>query len=182
MIPFTWLLLMSGLVIASLAVASESDTESALAILRNLYFLIGVGLIGASVILKRVTAAAQDDSGGSVKAGLANIAAHIDEIISTLEDLQTLGSRGLDQRAPRIDQLLKNQVFDIVESRESIIRSYGYGQYGAFMSDFATGERFISRSWSADIDGYEEEALAYVKKAIPFFVKAKQSLDQAHPK
>jgi hypothetical protein len=68
-------------------------------------------------------------------------------------------------------------VFDIVESRISIIQITGYGPYAEFMSDFAIGERFISRSWSAGVDKYKDESLNYVEKAIPFFEKAKHTLE-----
>jgi hypothetical protein len=46
------------------------------------------------------------------------------------------------------------------------------------MSDFAIGERFISRSWSAGVDKYEDESFNYVEKAIPFFEKAQQTIER----
>jgi hypothetical protein len=44
------------------------------------------------------------------------------------------------------------------------------------MSDFATGERFISRAWSAAVDGYVNATFDYIKKAVPFFEDAAKTL------
>ncbi len=48
------------------------------------------------------------------------------------------------------------------------------------MSDFAAGERYLNRVWSASADGYVEEAKSYIHRALIQFQHARTKLDAAH--
>ena len=52
-----------------------------------------------------------------------------------------------------------------VESRQSIAHSYGLQAYAEVMNEFAAGERYLNRVWSASTDGYIDEAHTYLEKA-----------------
>ena len=47
------------------------------------------------------------------------------------------------------------------------------------MSNFAAGERYINRVWSASADGYDHEARTYLEKAANQFQDAQQQLIEA---
>ena len=47
------------------------------------------------------------------------------------------------------------------------------------MSSFAAGERYINRVWSASTDGYVDEVMMYVEKALLQFQHAKEEFDTA---
>lgn len=46
-----------------------------------------------------------------------------------------------------------------------MVHLFGLQTYADIMSNFAAGERYINRVWSASADGYDEEADIYLKKA-----------------
>ncbi len=60
------------------------------------------------------------------------------------------------------------------DARESMVHLFGLQTYADIMSDFATGERYINRVWSASADGYDSEADDYLKKAALQFDAAKE--------
>ncbi|MDZ7770818.1 MAG: hypothetical protein U5K38_18035 [Woeseiaceae bacterium] len=47
------------------------------------------------------------------------------------------------------------------------------------MSEFAAGERYINRVWSASADGYDGEAADYIAKAAHQFRDAQSMLHTA---
>jgi hypothetical protein len=47
------------------------------------------------------------------------------------------------------------------------------------MSQFAAGERYINRVWSASADGYDAEARNYLERAASQFRDARQHLQSA---
>jgi hypothetical protein len=177
-----WTLLMLGLVIASLAASRIDDTMGVSALLLDGYFILGIGAIILSIILNRLSVSRASKTDLSESLVFSNAKKNIQELLSGLDTIaRSRHTLPLKQAVEQVDKLLKNQVFDIVESRMSIIQITGYGPYAEFMSDFAIGERFISRSWSAGVDKYPDESFNYVEKAIPFFEKAQQTLEIITP-
>jgi hypothetical protein len=76
----------------------------------------------------------------------------------------------------RIDELLRADLGTFVDARESIAQVHGLGAYADVMSNFAAGERYLNRVWSASADGYIDEVNAYLDKAHIQFVEALQRL------
>ena len=169
---------MCGLITASLAVAETKISEGVVHLFTHLFFLLGMAIILGAVIVRRISVSHEVTHASLRGFTLSEVK---DKLNIILERLDRINRREppitLKELAQEINELLENPVFDIVESREMMIAAKGYGPYGAFMSDFATGERFISRSWSAGVDGYEKEAFDYIAKAIPFFNNARTTLD-----
>ena len=75
-----------------------------------------------------------------------------------------------------IDGKLRQDLRRFAEARESMVHLYGLQAYADVMSDFAAGERYVNRVWSAAADGYEEEAAAYLKRAAEQFEDAQKQL------
>ena len=177
MVIVAWTLLMAGLMIASLAVAHGQESQNVAGLVANVYFLLGIGIIVASIVLRRWKGSRRGPEGSEEQSSLAAIQGKLQII---LKELRAIGdgreSMVTREMTERIDTLLNNPVFEIVELRQAMIGQVGYGPYGMFMSDFATGERFISRSWSAGVDGYDDEAFEYVEKSLPFFESARDHL------
>jgi len=102
-----------------------------------------------------------------------HIQASIEIISKSLRSLATKVS-ALDERKAdlnvydlrhEIDRELPVDIDAFVESRESIARSFGLQAYAEVMNEFAAGERYINRVWSASTDGYIDEAHTYIGKA-----------------
>jgi hypothetical protein len=71
-----------------------------------------------------------------------------------------------------IDRLFRDDLSDFVEARESMIHVFGMQDYADVMSNFAAGERYINRVWSASTDGYADEVRTYLERARDQFEEA----------
>ena len=93
-----------------------------------------------------------------------------------LENLEQLNARGDDlpvyEARFEIDRLFREDLNDFAEARESMIHVFGMQDYADVMSNFAAGERYINRVWSASTDGYIDEVRSYIDKATRQFQEA----------
>ena len=99
-----------------------------------------------------------------------------------MRDLEELnGDTAADPAGIRdsIDLKLRNDLRRFADARESMVHLFGLQVYADIMSNFAAGERYINRVWSASADGYAEEATAYLGKAATQFGEAQRQLQQA---
>jgi hypothetical protein len=71
-----------------------------------------------------------------------------------------------------IDKLLREDLNNFANARESMKHIFGLQQYADVMSAFAAGERYINRVWSASTDGYVDEVRSYLERATQQFREA----------
>jgi hypothetical protein len=105
-----------------------------------------------------------------------------ESIANVVSDLGDIIGGELTQGAvlrDRIDLKLREDLRRFADARESMVHLFGLQVYADIMSNFAAGERYINRVWSASADGYDVEANAYLKKAAGQFEEAKQQLLKA---
>lgn len=72
-----------------------------------------------------------------------------------------------------IDRLLRKDLNDFANARESMQHIFGMQNYADVMSAFAAGERYINRVWSASTDGYVDEVRNYLDRATQQFREAR---------
>ncbi len=94
-----------------------------------------------------------------------------------LENLETLNSDSANlpvyEARFEIDRLLREDLNDFANARESMQHIFGLQGYADVMSAFAAGERYINRVWSASTDGYVDEVRNYLERATQQFREAK---------
>lgn len=94
---------------------------------------------------------------------------------SILANLEALCQRGDDlpvyDARFEIDRLFREDLNDFAEARESMIHVFGIQNYADVMSNFAAGERYINRVWSASTDGYIDEVREYLERARKQFTE-----------
>ena len=78
-----------------------------------------------------------------------------------------------------IDSNLRNDLRRFAEARESMVHLYGLQAYADIMSEFAAGERYVNRVWSAAADDYDQEANNYLERASEQFRHAQSRLEEA---
>lgn len=76
----------------------------------------------------------------------------------------------------RIDATFPVDLARFVEARKSIGVVHGLEAYADVMNEFAAGERYLNRVWSASVDGYIDEVLDYVGRARHQFNEALRKL------
>ena len=104
---------------------------------------------------------------------LANISAHLDELKALTPGMETA------QIHLEVDDRLRNDLRRFAEARESLIHLFDMQTYADIMSEFAAGERYINRVWSASADGYRGETIRYLDKASGQFHEALSRLNAA---
>ncbi len=96
---------------------------------------------------------------GTLKKSLANIVVNLEELCRRGDDLPVYDARF------EIDRLFREDLNNFAEARESMIHVFGIQNYADVMSNFAAGERYINRVWSASTDGYVDEVRQYLDRA-----------------
>jgi len=101
---------------------------------------------------------------------LSNIVSNLDEIISAGDSVST------EKLRDEIDDRLRDDLRRFADARESMIHLFSLQTYADIMSEFATGERYVNRVWSASADGYDKEARTYLGRAREQFSEASRQL------
>ena len=78
----------------------------------------------------------------------------------------------------KLDELFPAHLTSFVEARQSIVHVYGLQAYAAVMNEFAAGERYLNRVWSASVDCYVDDVREYLGRSKDQFVKARQRLSE----
>ena len=127
---------------------------------------------------------------GEIRAG-GRLAGNIRSLGESLENihrnLEAVCARGDDlpvyEARFEIDRLFREDLTRFAEARESMIHVFGMQNYADVMSNFAAGERYINRVWSASTDGYVDEVRTYLDRARRQFDEDRdhfRDLEQAH--
>lgn len=99
---------------------------------------------------------------------LDNILAKLELLCKNKEELPTYEARF------EIDRLFRDDLNNFADARESMIHVFGMQNYADVMSNFAAGERYINRVWSASTDGYVDEVNLYLDRALRQFREANE--------
>lgn len=131
--------------------------------------LVGVVGLWFSRKAEHTAARAGDKLAGNIEQlgkNLANIHSRLALICENKDELPTYEARF------EIDRLFREELIEFAEARESMIHVFGMQNYADVMSNFAAGERYINRIWSASTDGYVDEVNLYLDKALAQFTEA----------
>jgi len=144
------------------------------------YFLpcILLGAVGVYLIKKTTMAHARSDE--TLASNKVDVEDSLAKIIRNLtamdEGKQTIPPWDLRFQ---IDRQFRDDLNRFVEARHSLTHMYSLQAYAEIMSAFAAGERYLNRVWSESADGYVDEALDYISRALEQFRDAQDKLDQA---
>ena len=134
--------------------------------------VLAVGVVALFVYRKahRVEARASDRLSGNLQileSSLVNILGNLETLHADSESLPVYEARF------EIDRLLREDLNNFANARESMKHVFGLQQYADVMSAFAAGERYINRVWSASTDGYVDEVHNYLDRATRQFREAR---------
>ncbi len=138
---------------------------------------VAAALVGLGIYKQQVHTLARSES--VLEINRAELRESIANIVTVLSEIEKEGmTRGAVLR-DRIDLKLREELRRFADARKSMVHLFGLQTYADIMSNFAAGERYINRVWSASADGYDEEAEDYLKRAASQFEEAKQQLLEA---
>jgi len=135
-------------------------------------------LTGIYILKKQARGEAQSEhvlkaNKSELDESLGGIVAGLEVLNSRVETIATASLRD------EVDSALRDDLRRFADARESMIHLYGIQAYADIMSDFAAGERYVNRVWSASADDYRNEATTYLKTALAQFRDAQKRLYKA---
>ena len=78
-----------------------------------------------------------------------------------------------------IDTQCVDPLAEFADSRQAMVKRFGMKVYADVMTEFASAERMVNRSWSAAADGYVDEVDKCLKMACEHFARADELLTAA---
>lgn len=168
------LLLAAGFLTAAYSTALDT-------VVTNWILFIPAALAGiAGVYFIKRHASGEARSEHVLTANRAELNESLGNIVNNLERLNeagdTISTAGL---RTEIDDRLRDDLRRFADARESLIHLFDLQVYANVMSNFAAGERYLNRVWSASADGYNGEARDYLNKAAAQFRAARQQFETA---
>ncbi|MBN2030281.1 hypothetical protein JW824_08560 [bacterium] len=147
------------------------------------YFIAAVVLGIVGILLVRTHKKRLSQTEDKLTSNIKSIELSLNRIVENMKKLnEEKGSIHPGDIRHRIDQLFPEDLGTFVNARESISHLYGLQAYTDVMSDFAAGERYLNRVWSASADGYIDEVFAYLEKAQIQFSEAYEKLKKLNSK
>jgi hypothetical protein len=144
----------------------------------NMFAIAAFASILGVIIAKRLDRAdARSDS--VLQTNRNELNESISNIVRDLADMIDGTTARGDQLRDWIDDTLRADLRRFADARESMVHLFGLQTYADIMSNFAAGERYINRVWSASADGYDGEAEQYLGRAIEVFRDAQTELTAA---
>lgn len=132
------------------------------------------------VILVKRQASGDATSEHVLTANRVELTESLTNIVRNLEELIGLGENvATEKLRDEIDDRLREDLRRFADARESLVHLFSLQTYADIMSEFAAGERYVNRVWSASADGYSNEARTYLQKAVEQFRMAGEQLAAA---
>lgn len=165
------LLLIGGFLLGAYSTALDTEvTNWSLFLPAALAAIIGV------TMLKR-QARGEAKSEHVLTTNRAELTDSLSNIVRNLEEMIGAGdSVSVAKLRDEIDARLRDDLRRFADARESLIHLFSLQTYADIMSEFAAGERYVNRVWSASADGYDNEARTYLEKAAVQFREASKQL------
>jgi hypothetical protein len=137
-----------------------------------------VAFAGVMVLKKQARGAAK--SAEVLSSNKAELTGSLSNIVSNLDEMIAAGNEiSVDELRHQVDDRIRDDLRRFAEARESLVHLFSLQTYADIMSEFAAGERYINRVWSASTDGYDGEARDYLEKAAAQFREASRQLHTA---
>lgn len=168
-----FLLVTFGFIAAALASVIDEDTIKWSWYIPSLV----VGIIGAVVI--KIDNARHNKTEHHVASRIETVYNSLERLVANINQLNNdKNSINTYDIRFRIDELFIEDLERYVDARESIAHRFGLAAYGEVMSNFAAGERYLNRVWSASADGYIDEVNTYLEKAREQFVESLNKINK----
>jgi len=168
---YGFLLLIAGFLVGAYSTALDTElTNWELFVPAVLAAIAGVTIIKRAASGRATSESVLSANRTELTESLSNIVRNLDELISAGDTVS------IEKLRDEIDFRLRDDLRRFAEARESMIHLFSLQTYADIMSNFAAGERYVNRVWSASADGYNAEARTYLGKAEAQFTEASRQL------
>ncbi len=139
---------------------------------------IAVAITG--IVLLRMDKASKRKASALSEVGMESIREALSQASVQVTGLcGRLNSMTCEEVLQYIDKQCAPLLDEFADGRMVISNRFGTTVYAAVMTEFASGERYLNRAWSAAADGYVDEVELSVGHARDFLAAAVSDLDAA---
>ena len=132
------------------------------------------------VMIRIAMGQSQTEANNEAEANLDTIRNSLTSLVSKARTLeQKVGKLAPSKISAFIDDELADDFREFADGRECMIPRFGLNVYADVMTQFASGERYMNRAWSAAADGYVDEAATCIRQSIGFLEEAATEMDRA---
>jgi hypothetical protein len=168
-----FLLLIGGFLGGAFATALDTQATN-----WTIFFPAAIAALIGVILIKRESSGAARST-EVLTGNRKELADSLRNIVQILEGLLARDSSRGGEMRDMIDNRLRVELQRFADARESLIHIFDLQTYADIMSEFAAGERYVNRVWSASADGYEQEASDYLQRALGQFREASAQLQRA---
>ncbi len=139
--------------------------------------VLATGFVGVAILRRAQGADANateriESDTQTMQSSLARIVEEVGKLSTGLPEMSVY------DLPPAIDKQVVPHLNLFVASRDTLKHAYGLQAFADIMTCYAGGERYLNRVWSCSVDGYIDEAAAYLPRSLEQFKLAKTQLDQ----
>jgi len=138
---------------------------------------IAVGFAG--IVLSKCKSDSEQSWAENSQSQFKNASASLLQLANLIADAKELPDRTPQQTLHWIDSHCNEPLAEFANSRQSIVDPFDMKTYADVMTEFASAERYINRSWSAAADGYIDEINRCIEIAHQHLEEAKRLLQSA---
>ncbi|MFK8113804.1 MAG: hypothetical protein AB8B91_16505 [Rubripirellula sp.] len=138
---------------------------------------MAVGVVGI-VLLRRAKHEIESDQ-SQTEAEYTIARQSLDEVAAIVERMAQQDSYVPSLVLEAIDHECAEPFAEFANSRQAMVKRFGLDVYADVMTEFASAERYVNRSWSAAADGYVDEVASSLTRANLHLQNAKILLQDA---
>jgi hypothetical protein len=141
------------------------------------FFLPAIIVAVIGIVLSRLGDKREAEATASTGHGVRSLYEAMDRVVVNIQALHE-ERESLDPYDVhgRLDELFVEDLNLFADHRKQIISTYNLQAYAEIMNEFAAGERYLNRCWSASVDGYIDEIKDYLGKARVQFERTQEIL------
>ena len=125
---------------------------------------MAIGIAG--IVLLRKTSREADSDVEKTEAEYVVLQSSLQEVSAIVGQLADQSSQHVPSKVLHaIDNECAEPLANFAESRQAMAKRFGMELYANVMTEFASAERYVNRSWSAAADGYVDEVATSLTRA-----------------
>lgn len=160
---FLWIGFLCGALVTVLRTEVEDDIWATIPWVWYSVSIV-VGVLG--VVILRGTAKSAESHSHKLEANLSILGDSLTHLVKEVGALRSEQEKLSPEKIrDRIDETCAARFSEFADARSALIHEYGLQAYADIMTQFASAERFVNRSWSAATDGYVDEVSKCLKRA-----------------
>lgn len=148
-------------------------------------FCVGVGVALVGIVLwridirdrriaERAEAESEHDDESSDR---QHVTSYVKSVQPAIRSLAEEKRRSHTEFLHDIDAVLEAHIHPFVSQRHHLIEDMGLGKAAPVLLHMARGERLLNRAWSAEADGFTDEAMDAIQEACGVFEEALETLE-----